>query len=168
MTGSGHTAAGRPLASGIRPGGVIAVVGGALTALAYLVMPLATVPLLGSVTAPNLAGAPGDDGSLALLPLVPIAAAVIIGIGLWLLLGRPGTRARTVGAVGILACAVLVALAYLIPLNSLNNEITSVGADIFGISATTFTGTGFWFTLIGALVAAVGAAVELSGRGKPA
>ncbi|MDT7748480.1 MAG: hypothetical protein QOD96_2142, partial [Pseudonocardiales bacterium] len=30
--------------------------------------------------------------------------------------------------------------------------------------ATTFTGTGFWFTLLGAVLAAVGAAVELAGR----
>ncbi|MDT7749664.1 MAG: hypothetical protein QOD96_3326, partial [Pseudonocardiales bacterium] len=113
------------MGSGKRPGGVIAIVGGVLAGLAYLVLPVATVPLLGSITAPSLAGEVGAGGSLALLPLVPVAAAATIGIGLWLWLGSPGTRARTVGASGILLCSVLTALAYLIPLNSLDNEITS-------------------------------------------
>jgi hypothetical protein len=166
MTSSGRVETDRPVGSGKRPGGVIAIVGGVLAGLAYLVLPVATVPLLGSITAPSLAGEVGAGGSLALLPLVPVAAAATIGIGLWLWLGSPGSRARTVGASGILLCSVLTALAYLIPLNSLDNEITSAGADIFGISATTFTGTGFWFTLLGAVLAAVGAAVELAGRKK--
>jgi hypothetical protein len=90
-----------------RPGGVIALVGGVLTGLAYLLLPVANVPLIGSITAPSLAGQASDTPSLGLLPLVPVASVVTIAVGLWLALAAPKGRARVVGAVGVLVCAAL-------------------------------------------------------------
>jgi hypothetical protein len=149
-----------------RPGDVVAAIGGLLTLLAYLVLPVATIPLLGSVSAPDLTEGTSDAGSLALLRIVPIAAVVTIAIGLWLWLGKAARRARAVGAIVILVCAVLTALAYLIPYARLQGAISDIGASSLGISATTFTGIGFWCGLLGAVVSGIGAAVQLSGRAR--
>lgn len=151
-----------------RPGGVIALVGGVLTGLAYLVLPVATVPLIGSITAPSLAGQAPDTPSLGLLPLVPVASVVTIAVGLWLALAAPKGRARVVGAGGVLVCAVLTVLAYLLPYVQVNNAINESGAASLGISATTFTGSGFWLALIGALLAAIGAGLELNAAARRA
>jgi len=147
-----------------RPGDVVAAIGGVLTLFAYLVLPVATIPLIGSVSAPALADEVSDAGSLALLRIVPVTAVVTIAIGVWLWFGKAALRARAIGAIVILVCAVLTALAYLIPYARLQGAITDIGANSLGISATTFTGIGFWCGLLGAVVSAIGAAVQLSGR----
>ncbi|GAA5154536.1 hypothetical protein GCM10023321_26520 [Pseudonocardia eucalypti] len=145
-----------------RPGGVLAVVGGLLAGLAYLVVPVAKVPLVGQVTAPALEEAAPSYPSLAMLPFVPVAALVMLAIGGFLLLARLGRREHRVAGALVLACSGFIALAYLIPFNALQSEIQQVGASGLGLSAATFAGGGFWFALVGALVAATGAALELS------
>lgn len=145
-----------------RTGGVIAVVGGLLAALAYWVMPVATIPLVGSVTAPALIEEASDAASLGLLRIVPVTVILTILLGFWLLLARPSGRFRPVAAVVVLLCSLLTVVAYLIPLGRIDNAITSSGAAELGIRATTFTGAGFWLAIIGAVVAAIGAIVELS------
>jgi hypothetical protein len=143
-------------------GSLIAAAGGVLIELAYLTMPVATVPLIGSITAPALASEASYSGSLALLHLVPITAAIIIGIGLWLRLGNLSRAVARIAAVGILGCSLLAALAYLVPFNSLNNDIQSSWVSMFGIDATSFTGIGFWVALLGTIAAASGAIIDLA------
>jgi hypothetical protein len=115
---------------------------GVLIELAYLTMPVATVPLIGSITAPALASEASYSGSLALRKL-SIAVARI-------------------ATLGILGCSLLAALAYLVPFNSLNNDIQSSWVSMFGIDATSFTGIGFWVALLGTIAAASGAIIDLA------
>jgi hypothetical protein len=133
-------------------GSLIATAGGILTELAYLTMPVATLPLIGSITA-----------GLALLHVVPIAAAGIIGLGLWLRLGNPSRTVAMMASIGILVCSMLIAVAYLVPYNSLNSDLEGSWASALGISATSFTGGGFWIALIGTIIASIGAIIELVG-----
>lgn len=151
-----------------RPGGVLAVLGGLLAGLAYLLVPVAKVPLVGQVTAPALEQAAPSYPSLAMLPFVPIAALVILAIGGLLLLARLGRREHRVAGALVLLCSAFIALAYLLPFNALQSEIRELGTSGLGISAATFTGGGFWFALVGALVAATGAALELGEPRRPA
>ena len=150
-------------ARGRIPGGVIGLIGGAMTGLAYLALPTATVPFIGSLRAPELAGAVPGVTSLAFLPIVPVLALVNIGLGLWLILGKPSGRSQRIAAIGLIGSAALIGFAYLLPFARLQNELTGSGVSSYGITATTFTGGGFWLAVIGAVVTAAGAAVELSG-----
>lgn len=145
-----------------RPGGVLAVLGALLTGLAYLLLPVAKVPLVGEVAAPALNELASEYASLALLPFVPLAALVTLAVGVYLMVVNLGRSARRAAGIVVLACSAFIALAYLVPFNALQSEIQEAGASGIGISAATFTGSGFWFALVGALVSAVGAALELS------
>ncbi|MBV9314614.1 MAG: hypothetical protein JO100_13005 [Pseudonocardia sp.] len=145
-----------------RVGGIVVLLGGVLTAVAYWALPLADIPLVGSLTAPAVIKHASNSGSLGLLRLVPITAVLTILLGVWLVLRRPTGRSRQVGSALILVCSVLGVLAYLIPLRALNKAITSSGVSFLGIHATTFTGTGFWLALIGVIISAVGVAIELA------
>jgi hypothetical protein len=139
------------------------LIGGLFTALAYWILPVATVPLVGSLTAPSLIGQIDDPGSFGLLHLVPVTSLITILLAVWLLVGRLAGRARQLVSAAVLLCAVLSAAAYLIPLSTVDNAITSSGASELGIRATTFTGIGFWLAVVGAVISAVGAVIELSG-----
>lgn len=152
------------IAAAVRsPGGLLAALGGLLVALAYLTMPLASLPLIGQITAPSLVSElSGQDApSLTLLRLVPVIALLIIALGLWSSLASPPVRARRVGAVAVVACAGLTGIAYLIPYNTLDQELSQFPLSWLGIDAATFTGAGFWCALLGALVAALGGLVQL-------
>jgi hypothetical protein len=133
-----------------------------LTAAAYWALPVATVPLVGSLTAPSLIGQISDPGSLGLLGLAPITSLITIVLAVWLLVGRLAGGARQLVSAAILLCAVLSAAAYLIPLGTVDHAITSTGASELGIRATTFTGIGFWLAVVGAVISGVGAIIELS------
>jgi hypothetical protein len=143
-----------------RTSGVIVLAGGVLIALAYWVLPVATVPLVGSVSAPALVDEV-SGASFGLLRVVPLTALLTVAAGVWLL-ARPTGRGRRVAQLLALGCAVLTALAYLVPLGRVDQALDSAGADSLGIEATNLTGTGFWLALIGSVVAAVGAAVPLA------
>jgi hypothetical protein len=161
MTNSGEPAE-APIARTKRTAAVIALLGGLLTALAYWTLPVATIPLVGSLTAPSLTGQVSDSGSLGLLGLVPVTSLLTILLAGWLLVGGLVSRTGQLAAVAILVCAVLTAAAYLVPLGTVDNVITSSGADSLGIRATTFTGVGFWLGVIGAVVSGIGAIIALS------
>ena len=150
------------LAQGVsRVSGGIVLAGGVLSALAYWLLPVATVPLVGSVTAPGLTGQTSGSDTFGLLRLVPWTVALTILAGAWLLARSTG-RGRLIAALGSLLCAVLTVIAYLAPLGKVDQALDSVGADSLGIQATSPTGAGFWVALIGAVVAGVGAVVELA------
>lgn len=143
---------------------------GALTLLAFFAIPLVTVPILGGITGVQAAAAGPQmgAGAFALLWLVPLASAGVCGIGVWSRFGAsivpPARRTATI-AVAVLAG--LVVLIYLIMLGYLQNALSDSGAGHFGVSATSFTGVGFWFALLAMLGAAGAAVVELvSVRGR--
>lgn len=144
-------------------GGVIALCGGVVGGLTYLLLPVATIPLVGSLAAPDLAGAAPEAPSLALLHIVPVAVLVTIGVGLWLLIGKPAGRAQRIGGVVLIGCAAVIAFAYLWPFARLQDELSGSGVSSLGITATTFTGIGFWLAVIAAVVTATGGIVELTG-----
>jgi hypothetical protein len=131
-------------------GGALATaVGGAVTLLAFLTMPLISVPFIGSVTGAGLASL---DGSVALLWLVPLASVAVAGIGAWQRFSTTAApKQRALGSVWSLVLAGLVILFYIIALVSMQSQVGSTG----------FTGAGFWFALLGMAVAAVGATIEL-------
>jgi hypothetical protein len=153
----------RQRAAGTILGGVIAIGGGLINGLTYLMLPVATIPLVGSLSAPDLASAAPQAPSLALLHIVPVAALATVGVGVWLIIGRPAGRAQRIGAVALLGCAAAIALAYLWPFARLQDELSSSGVSSLGITATTFTGVGFWLAVIAAIATAAGGVIELSG-----
>jgi hypothetical protein len=144
-----------------RTGAGIILAGGILTALAYWVLPVATVPLIGSVSAPTLTDQASSTTSFWLLRTVPLAVVLTIAAG-GALLARPGGRASLIAAVLALLCAGLTALAYLVPLAKVDDALDSVGANTLGIEATNLTGVGFWVALMGAGATALGAITELA------
>lgn len=144
-------------------GGLVGLVGGVISGLAYLFLPVATVPMVGSARAWDLVSGAPEVGSLALLPFVPWVALAAIGFGLWLIVGKPAGGGRRLGAIAFLACAGLICVAYLWPFMRLQDELAGAGASSYGITATTFTGIGFWLAVIGAIVIAAGTVVELTG-----
>jgi hypothetical protein len=144
-----------------RVSGGIILAGGILSALAYWLLPVADIPLVGSVTAPGLIDQLPDSGSFNWLRLVPWTVVLTAVAGLWLL-SRSTSKGRSIVALGSLLCAVVTVIAYLMPLNKVDQALDSAGADALGIHATSLTGAGFWVALIGAVVAGVGAVVELA------
>ncbi|HEY9415524.1 MAG TPA: hypothetical protein VIQ30_12245 [Pseudonocardia sp.] len=153
----------RERAVGRTSGGIIAIGGGLINGLSYLLLPVATIPLVGSLSAPDVATAAPEATSLALLHIVPIAALVAVGVGLWLVVGKPAGRAQRIAAVALFACAAVTTLAYLWPFARLQQELSGSGVSSLGITATTFTGIGFWLAVIGAIVTAVAGVMELIG-----
>jgi hypothetical protein len=143
-------------------GGVLAIAGGLINVLTYLWLPVGTIPLVGSLSAPDLASAAPEAHSLGLLQIVPVAALVTVGVGLWLVMGRPRGRARGTGAVALLVCAAVTAVAYLWPFARLQDELGESGVSSLGITAATFTGIGFWLAVIAAIVTAAGGLMELN------
>jgi hypothetical protein len=153
----------RQQAVGRVSGGVIAIVGGLISGLTYILLPVATIPLVGSLRAPDLASAAPEAPSLALLQIVPVAALISLGLGLWLVIGKPGGSAQRVMAVVLLVCAAANAIAYLWPFSRLQDELNGSGVSSYGITATTFTGIGFWLGVIAAIIIAAGGVMELTG-----
>jgi hypothetical protein len=146
-----------------RTGASIILIGGILIALAYWVLPVATVPLIGSVSAPTLTDQSSSITSFSLLGLVPLTVVLIIAAGGWLL-ARPVGGASSIAAIVALVCAGVTALAYLVPLAKVDDALDSAGADSLGIETTNLTGVGFWVALIGVVVTALGAITELARR----
>lgn len=145
-------------------GGVVAIIGGLTIGLAYVFLPVATIPLIGSVNASDLASAAPQATSLSLLHIVPVAALITLGIGLWLVLGKPDPRAQRGTAIALVVCAVAVAIAYLWPFARLQDELSGSGVSSdLGVTATTFTGIGFWLAIVAAIVTAAAAFVEVTG-----
>ena len=144
-------------------GGVMGLTGGLVNGLVYLLLPAATIPLVGSLRAPELAGAAPTATSLSLLPVVPVVAVVCAAVGLWLIIGRPLGSARRIGAWALIGGAAIIGIAYLFPFARVQDELSGSGVTSYGITATSFTGSGFWLALIGAVVTAAGGIVELTG-----
>lgn len=124
--------------------------GGLLTLLAFLAMPIATVPFLGSITGAGLAGQASEIGSVGMLWLIPLAAAGVAGLAGWQLFGSGPVPAAAIGSclLAVLACGV-----YLGGFVQLGQAISDSGGSGFGIDASDVIGSGFWIGLLGSLVA---------------
>lgn len=149
--------------AGAGPLGAITVVGAVLTALAYVFAPVASVPLIGSMTAPALTSELTSPTSLIPLKFEPIAVLIMIVGAFWLLLDRRGASRRTGVAVTVLVASGYTVLAYLVPYAVLDSQLEDVGVTSVGISAATLTGAGFWLVLVGAVLTATGVALGLLG-----
>ncbi|HEY9415303.1 MAG TPA: hypothetical protein VIQ30_11120 [Pseudonocardia sp.] len=144
-------------------GGILGLTGGLVSGVVYVLLPAATIPLVGSLRAPELTDAAPDATSLSVLPVVPVAAVLAAALGLWLIVAHPAATARKFAAVGLIGCAALISVAYLVPFARVQGELSGSGVASYGITATSFAGSGFWLALIGAVVTAAGGLVELTG-----
>lgn len=154
----GHPAAGHP-APGLRPRApaIVAMLGGGIALLAFVAMPMASVPILGSITGVRLAGFASEEGSLVLLWLVPLAAAAVVGLGGWLQFTRAaGPAARRRGSMIVLVLAGLITFVHIVALLVVEGELSGVG-----LSATSLTGVGFWIALLGMMAAGIAAVADL-------
>ncbi len=155
---AGHPAAGHP-SPGLRPraAAIVAMLGGGIALLAFVAMPMASVPILGSITGVRLAGFASEEGSLVLLWLVPLAAAAVVGLGGWLQFTRAaGPAARRRGSMIVLVLAGLTTLVHIVALLVVEGELSGVG-----LSATSLTGVGFWIALLGMMAAGIAAVADL-------
>jgi hypothetical protein len=144
-------------------GAVVSLTGGGLVLLAYFVLPVVSVPFVGSVTAPALAQLTPEATSLILLPAVPVAAIAAVLLSGWILWLRPPERRRRIGAIALIVAAAVTALAYLVPLLRLQSELGDSGlSSSLGVYATTFTGVGFWAGLVGAIMVGIGGVLEFN------
>lgn len=154
-----------PMLTGQRAGhggAVTAGIGGLLTLLAFLAIPIATAGIFGSITGSGLAGFASEFGPLGLLWLVPVAAAAVVLIAAWLVFGTLSTtQARKTGSIVVMALAGLAIVDYIVVLGAIESETSRSGRSGFGVSAANFIGAGFWFALIGMAVALIGARVEM-------
>lgn len=136
-------------------GAVISGIGGLVTLMAFLTMPMATFPFLGSMTGPTIASYSTQLGALGFLWLVPLVAAAVAGIAAWQVIGTSLTmQERRIGSIALMVLAGLVILDYI-------GVLTAVQYKIDSVDATTFTGAGFWIALIGMTASIIGAGLEI-------
>jgi len=135
---------------------------GLLTLLAFFAMPLASLPVVGSVTGANVAALASKVGSLALLWLVPICAVVITGTGVWQSLPatHPPTQRRIATVMALVAAGAAV-LVYLAVLVGAQNQLAHTSASRLGISALSLAGAGFWIGLLALAAAGIAALLDL-------
>jgi hypothetical protein len=142
-------------------GAVTSAAAGAVVLLAFLVLPMATVPVLGSISASGLAGESSLFGPLGLLWLVPVEALAIIGLAALQVLSSPTRQACRARSLGIIVVAGGVWATYCGVLVSLQSRITQLSERL---SISTFFGYGLWFAIVAAAVAAVGGVIEMAWR----
>lgn len=142
-------------------GAVTSGIGGLVTLMAFLAMPMATFPFVGSMTGSTVAGYSAQLGVLGFLWLVPLAAAAVIGIAAWQVVNTLLTvQARRISLIALMVLAGVVFLDYIAVLTAVQYEIDSIGSRA-SVSATAFTGAGFWIALIGMAASIIGAALEM-------
>jgi hypothetical protein len=142
----------------LSPCGGLAVAGTLITYLAYSVVPITSDTLLGARDASELASQFTSMRSLIGLQFMPLVLLVMAGGGLWLLFRRWATRWRFGMSVTVLAASAGTVMAYLAPYLTLNSDFNEAAT---GISPISLAGPGLWLALLGALLAASGAAWEL-------
>jgi hypothetical protein len=146
----------------ISPRGALALAGAVLTTIAYSFLPVTSDVLFGSRGAPDVASELVTQRSLLGLRFMPVALLVMVGGAVWLLLRRWATRWRFGVAVAVLAASGCAVIAYLAPYTLLDSNLGDAEVTESGITASTFTGPGFWLVLLGAALTAFGAAWELA------
>ena len=160
-----------PVRGGIgHAGAVVTAVGGLLTLLAFVALPLVTFLGFGA-TGLQAAVESSSNGAAALVIwLVPIFALVIAAIGLWQRFsGGAAPGGRTTGSIIVIVLGLLTAGAYVLFLIGVGTSLDSGESSIpFGASLFSFLGIGFWLGLLGMVLAVIGAIVELGAPGRAA
>jgi hypothetical protein len=160
----------QPPGSGLsgHSGAVTSAVAGLVVLVAFLAMPMATVPFFGSLTGVGMAGEASEMALLGLLWLVPLAATGIVGLAVTQILAVAAPSARRARSAAIIGLAVLVWLVYAVVLGSVQDkisEVSGIGGFRLNVSVTDFLASGVWFAVLAAGVAGVGAWLEMtSGR----
>jgi hypothetical protein len=129
--------------------------------LAFLVLPMATVPFVGSISASGVAGESSLFGPLGLLWLIPVEALAIIGLATLQFLNPSTREARRARSLGTILVAGAMWATYIGVLASLQSQINELSEKL---SITAFLGYGLWFALVAAAVAAVGGLIEMTSR----
>jgi hypothetical protein len=122
---------------------------------------MATVPLLGSISASGVAGEWSLFGPLGLLWLVPVEALAIIGLAALQALSPSTRETRRARSLGTILIAGAVWATYITVLVSLQSQINKLSEQL---SISAFLGYGLWFALLAAAVAAVGGMIEMTPR----
>lgn len=133
---------------------------GTLTLLTFLALPVLTVPVVGSFTAPNLASlgnSVGLGGILIIAWMVPVAGLALIGAGFaaWKSTAEPALAAAAVA----LIMATIALWIYAMGGTALQAVLSNIpGAAVFGVTASSTLSAGFWLILL-TLAAGMGAAI---------
>ncbi|MGP3965120.1 SHOCT domain-containing protein [Nonomuraea sp. 3N208] len=164
--------------SDIRTGltATIFVVGGATVLLIFVIQSMTSAPLVLSSAGWWMLGmAAKEEPALGvMILLIPIGAAEIVALGVWLLTPNVALRSRRNASVMVLICAAMVVVICLVVLLMIQSAINQSGSSILGLSALDLTGGGFWVILSamgmvgGAAIAAAAAAGEGAQRLEPA
>jgi hypothetical protein len=154
----------RPAAAGREARSVVvevAVLGGGLVSfLAFAGLPLAEVPFLGGATGWDLARLAGQDGALALLWFVLLAAVAVIAIGGWMQVASSiSGQARRAASALVLAITCAAVSIYVLLALIVQARIDR-GTASFGIDVTDLVGVGFWVGIAGMIVAGGGGVID--------
>ena len=136
--------------------------------LAFLAMPIATIPILGSITGSGLAGQASQPraGALFLLWIIPLAALLVAGLGVWQRWGAdddPGMR--RLASIWVVVLSVVAIIVYIVGAARLQALLSESGASRFGVTASGIIGAGFWIGLLGMIVTAGAGVVMLVALG---
>jgi len=137
------------------------MVGGLAVLLSFLVLPMATVPFLGSISGSGVAGESSLFGPFGLLWLVPTEALAIVGLAAAQVMVPRGVAGRRIRSLGIVALAGTIWATYGGVLASLQAEVKELSS---ALSIGAFLGAGLWFALVAAAVAAVGGLMQMTSR----
>jgi hypothetical protein len=166
---SQYPASANPQRPSSSPGSKLTGHGGALTSgiagavllLAFLVLPMATLPFVGSISGSGVAGESSLFGLFGLLWLVPVEALAIMGVATLQIVAPPVQGRGFARSLTIVFVAAGVWATYIVVLVSLQSQVSELSEEL---SISAFLGVGLWFALVAAAVAAVGALVEMSAR----
>jgi hypothetical protein len=138
-------------------GCVVAICGGILATLAFLVFPYISLGLFGSYTAVQLAGGIFGYSSPALW-LELLVALTIIGSAAFAFSPKSDNT-------GVLVAIILLSSITILVLGIVYIQ-QSTQHDIFGGTGASYYSTGFWFYLVGIVAALVGGIVQLRNKGQ--
>lgn len=133
---------------------------GISTLLTFVALPVLTVPVVGSFTAPNLASlahAVGLGGVRIISWMVPVAGLALIGAGFvaW----RSSTESALAAAAGSLIIATIALWTYALGGTALQAIVSNIPESaVFGVTASITLSAGFWLVLL-ALAAGMGGAI---------
>lgn len=131
--------------------------GGLLVLVAFLVMPLATAPFLGSITGAELAGLTSEQRWLGAIWLVPLAAFAVVAVAIRQLLLGGAASGRRHRASAILSVSSMILLTYLAACVLVENEIGGSAAGASNVVG--MAGAGFWVAIVGASAGVIGGAL---------
>ena len=133
---------------------------GTLTLLTFLMMPVLTVPLVGSFTSPDLASlgnSIGLSGIFTIAWMVPVAGFALIGAGF---VTRRSTVESALAAAAVALIVTTIALwIYVLGGTALQAVLTRIPETaVFGVTASSTSSAGLWLILL-TLVAGMGGAI---------